>query len=32
MRTLIEALSLQVATPAEARQMLGLKGRDEVAF
>ena len=32
MRTIIEALSLQVATPAEARQMLGLKGRDEVAF
>jgi uncharacterized protein (DUF849 family) len=32
MRTIIEALSLQVATPAEARQMLGLKGRDGVAF
>jgi len=32
MRTIIEALSLQVATPAEARQMLGLKGRDAVAF
>ncbi len=32
MRTIIEALSLQVATPAEARQMLGLKGRNEVAF
>lgn len=32
MRTIIEALSLQVATPAEARQMLSLKGRNEVAF
>ncbi len=32
MRTIIEALSLQVATSAEARQMLGLKGRDAVAF
>lgn len=32
MRTIIEALSLQVATPAEARQMLALKGRDAVAF
>jgi uncharacterized protein (DUF849 family) len=31
-RTIIEALSLQPATPAEARQMLGLKGRDAVAF
>ena len=32
MRTIIEALSLQLATPAEARQMLSLKGRDQVAF
>ena len=32
MRTIIEALSLQVATPVEARQMLSLKGRDQVAF
>ena len=32
MRTVIEALSLQVATAAEARQMLNLKGRDQVAF
>ena len=32
MRTIIEALSLQVATQTEARQMLGLKGRDAVAF
>jgi len=32
MRTIIEALSLQVATSAEARQMLALKGRDAVAF
>ncbi len=31
-RTVIEALSLEVATPDEARQMLKLKGRDNVAF
>ena len=31
-RTLVEGLSLEVATPAEARQMLGLKGRDNVRF
>jgi len=31
-RTVIEALSLEVATPAEARQMLKLKGRDNVDF
>ncbi len=31
-RTLIESLSLQVATPDEARQMLQLKGRENVAF
>ncbi len=31
-RTIIEALSLEVATPAEARAMLGLKGADSVGF
>ena len=31
-RTIIEALSLEVATPAEARRMLALKGGDRVAF
>ena len=31
-RTIIEALSLEVATPAEAREILQLKGRDDVAF
>jgi uncharacterized protein (DUF849 family) len=31
-RTIIEALSLSVATASEARQMLKLKGRDNVAF
>jgi len=31
-RTVIEALSLQLATPAEARSMLKLKGRESVAF
>jgi uncharacterized protein (DUF849 family) len=31
-RTVIEALSLEVATPDEARAMLGLKGRDSVKF
>jgi uncharacterized protein (DUF849 family) len=31
-RTILEALSLEVATPAEARQMLALKGGDRVAF
>ena len=31
-RTVIEALSLEVATPAEAREILQLKGRDDVAF
>ena len=29
---ILEALSLEVATPAEARVMLGLKGRDAVGF
>lgn len=31
-RTLIEALSLEVATPDDARQLLKLKGRANVAF
>jgi uncharacterized protein (DUF849 family) len=31
-RTILEALSLDVATPAEARAMLALKGGDQVAF
>jgi uncharacterized protein (DUF849 family) len=31
-RRILEELSLEVATPAEAREMLGLKGRDAVAF
>lgn len=31
-RQIIEALSLEVATPAEAREILQLKGRDSVAF
>ena len=31
-RTVIEALSLEIATPSEARQMLQLKGRDNVGF
>ncbi|MGA8032025.1 MAG: 3-keto-5-aminohexanoate cleavage protein [Casimicrobiaceae bacterium] len=31
-RTIIEALSLEVATPAEAREILQLKGREHVAF
>lgn len=31
-RTIVEALGLQVATPAEAREMLSLKGGDNVAF
>lgn len=31
-RGILEALSLEVATPDEARQILGLKGRDQVAF
>ncbi|SAI65795.1 Uncharacterized conserved protein [Bordetella ansorpii] len=31
-RTVIEALSLEVATPAEAREKLGLKGGDNVNF
>lgn len=31
-RGILDALSLEVATPDEARQILGLKGRDAVAF
>jgi uncharacterized protein (DUF849 family) len=31
-RTILEALSLEIATPAEAREMLALKGGDRVAF
>jgi uncharacterized protein (DUF849 family) len=31
-RGIIEALSLQVATPADARAMLRLKGGDQVGF
>jgi uncharacterized protein (DUF849 family) len=31
-RTIIEALSLEVATPDEAREILKLKGRNNVAF
>lgn len=31
-RTIVEALGLEVATPAEARAMLALKGGDNVAF
>jgi len=31
-RTILEALNLEIATPDEARQMLGLKGRDKVGF
>ncbi len=31
-RRIVEELSLQVATPAEARAILGLKGGDQVAF
>jgi uncharacterized protein (DUF849 family) len=31
-RTIIEALSLEVATPQEARSMLALKGADQVGF
>jgi uncharacterized protein (DUF849 family) len=31
-RTVLDALSLEVASPSEARDMLGLKGADKVAF
>jgi len=31
-KRILEELSLEVATPAEAREMLGLKGKDAVGF
>jgi uncharacterized protein (DUF849 family) len=31
-RTVLEALNLEIATPAEARQILNLKGGNQVAF
>jgi uncharacterized protein (DUF849 family) len=31
-RRIIEDLGFEIATPAEARQMLGLKGADRVKF
>jgi uncharacterized protein (DUF849 family) len=31
-RNIIEGLTLDVATPDEARQMLGLKGKENVKF
>jgi uncharacterized protein (DUF849 family) len=31
-RGIVEALGLQVATPAQARERLGLKGADRVTF
>ena len=31
-RRILDELSLEIATPAEARSMLGLKGADQVAF
>lgn len=31
-RLILEALNLEIATPDEARAMLGLKGRDQVSF
>ena len=31
-RRILSELSLEVATPAEVRQMLALKGKDNVAF
>jgi uncharacterized protein (DUF849 family) len=31
-RGILEALSLEIATPAEAREMLGLKGLDNVGY
>jgi uncharacterized protein (DUF849 family) len=31
-RGIVEALSLEVASPVEARRMLALKGADKVAF
>ena len=32
LRTILDALDIPVATPSEAREMLGLKGADAVAF
>lgn len=32
MRTVLEALSIEIATPAEAREILALKGGDQVKF
>ena len=32
LRTILDALDIEIATPAEARTMLGLKGADAVAF
>jgi uncharacterized protein (DUF849 family) len=32
LRTILEALSLEIATPAEARALLALKGKDQVGF
>jgi uncharacterized protein (DUF849 family) len=32
MRTILENLSLEIATPAEAREMLGLKGKENVGY
>jgi uncharacterized protein (DUF849 family) len=31
-RTILQALNFEIATPDEARQMLGLKGKDKVGF
>ena len=31
-RHILEELSLEIATPAETREMLGLKGSDQVEF
>ena len=31
-RMIVEALGREIATPAEAREMLGLKGSDQVGF
>jgi uncharacterized protein (DUF849 family) len=31
-RTILESLDIEIATPTEARAMLGLKGGDAVAF
>lgn len=31
-RTILETLGIDVATPDEAREMLGLKGKDATAF